>query len=119
MILVMLSVYFLPKETLIQAHGKLPLLGDFMNLTILLLEHRLVMHQHSFAACGSGPDRSSASAHTPVCITSFPRLPQSRDRISTVGWILETAGNNYSSIFIDGPIFMATAHCHGVWDARW
>jgi len=34
MIIVMISVYFLPKETLLQMHGKLPILGNIMTLTL-------------------------------------------------------------------------------------
>ena len=110
MILVMLSVYFLPKETLIQAHGKLPLLGDFMNLTILLLAAGI-----GWACININSLPVVVDLTDPIHIGTYTGLYYLFSTLAAIagpninGWMVKLTGNNYSSIFIIGPIFMAAA----------
>jgi len=110
MILVLLSVYFIPKETLLVSHGSLPLLGSFMNLTILLLAAGIGW---SFININSLPmvvDLTDATQ-----IGTFTGLYYLFSTLAAIagpnvnGWIVRLSGNNYSSIFVIGPIFMAAA----------
>ena len=110
MILVMLSVYFLPKETLIQAHGKLPLLGDLMNLTILLLLAGI-----GWACININSLPVVVDLTDPIHIGTYTGLYYLFSTLAAIagpninGWMVKLTGNNYSSIFIIGPIFMAAA----------
>ena len=110
MILVMLSVYLLPKETLIQAHGKLPLLGDFMNLTILLLLAGI-----GWACININSLPVVVDLTDPIHIGTYTGLYYLFSTLAAIagpninGWMVKLTGNNYSSIFIIGPIFMAAA----------
>ena len=110
MILVMLSVYFLPKETLIQAHGKLPLLGDLMNLTILLLAAGI-----GWACIKINSLPVVVDLTDPIHIGTYTGLYYLFSTLAAIagpninGWMVKLTGNNYSSIFIIGPIFMAAA----------
>ena len=110
MILVMLSVYLLPKETLIQAHGKLPLLGDFMNLTILLLAAGI-----GWACININSLPVVVDLTDPIHIGTYTGLYYLFSTLAAIagpninGWMVKLTGNNYSSIFIIGPIFMAAA----------
>ncbi|MGV7975421.1 MAG: MFS transporter [Anaerolineaceae bacterium] len=110
MILVMLSVYLLPKETLIQAHGKLPLLGDLMNLTILLLAAGI-----GWACININSLPVVVDLTDPIHIGTYTGLYYLFSTLAAIagpninGWMVKLTGNNYSSIFIIGPIFMAAA----------
>ncbi len=110
MILVMLSVYLLPKETLIQAHGKLPLLGDLMNLTILLLLAGI-----GWACININSLPVVVDLTDPIHIGTYTGLYYLFSTLAAIagpninGWMVKLTGNNYSSIFIIGPIFMAAA----------
>ncbi len=110
MILVMLSVYLLPKETLIQAHGKLPLLGDFMNLTILLLLAGI-----GWACININSLPVVVDLTDPIHIGTYTGLYYLFSTLAAIagpninGWIVKLTGNNYASIFIIGPLFMAAA----------
>ena len=105
MILVLLSVYFLPKETLIQAHGKLPILGDFMNLTILLLLAGI-----GWACININSLPVVVDLTDPIHIGTYTGLYYLFSTLAAIagpninGWIVKLTGNNYASIFIIGPI---------------
>ena len=110
MIAVLLSVFFIPKETLLHSYGSVPMLGDFMNLTILLL---LAGIGWSFININSLPmvvDLTDASQ-----IGTFTGLYYLFSTLAAIlgpninGWIVKLTGNNYASIFVIGPIFMAAA----------
>jgi len=110
MILVLLSVYFLPKELLIQAHGKLPILGDFMNLTILLLLAGI-----GWACININSLPVVVALTDPIHIGTYTGLYYLFSTLAAIagpninGWIVKLTGNNYASIFIIGPLFMAAA----------
>ncbi|HOT52961.1 MAG: SLC45 family MFS transporter [Chloroflexi bacterium] len=110
MILVLLSVYFLPKELLIQAHGKLPILGDFMNLTILLLLAGI-----GWACININSLPVVVDLTDPIHIGTYTGLYYLFSTLAAIagpninGWIVKLTGNNYASIFIIGPLFMAAA----------
>jgi len=109
-ILVLLSVYFLPKELLIQAHGKLPILGDFMNLTILLLLAGI-----GWACININSLPVVVDLTDPIHIGTYTGLYYLFSTLAAIagpninGWIVKLTGNNYASIFIIGPLFMAAA----------
>ena len=110
MILMMLSIYFLPKETLLQAHGTLPILGNFMNLTIILLVAGI-----GWACININSLPVVVDLTDPIHIGTFTGLYYLFSTLAAIagpninGWIVKLTGNNYSSIFIIGPIFMAAA----------
>ncbi len=110
MILVLLSVYFLPKDMLVQAHGKLPILGDFMNLTILLLLAGI-----GWACININSLPVVVDLTDPIHIGTYTGLYYLFSTLAAIagpninGWIVKLTGNNYASIFIIGPIFMAAA----------
>lgn len=110
MILVLLGVYFLPKGVLIQAHGKLPLLGDFMNLTILLLLAGI-----GWACININSLPVVVDLTDPIRIGTYTGLYYLFSTFAAIagpninGWIVKLTGNNYATIFIIGPIFMAAA----------
>jgi len=110
MILMMLSIYFLPKETLLQTHGTLPILGNFMNLTIILLVAGI-----GWACININSLPVVVDLTDPIHIGTFTGLYYLFSTLAAIagpninGWIVKLTGNNYSSIFIIGPIFMAAA----------
>ena len=110
MILVLLSVYFLPKEVLIQEYGKLPLLGNLMNLTFLLLLAGI-----GWACININSLPVVVDLTDPIHIGTFTGLYYLFSTLAAIagpninGWIIRLTGNNYVSIFIIGPIFMVAA----------
>lgn len=110
MILVLLGVYFLPKDTLLQTYGKLPILGNFMNLTILLLVAGI-----GWACININSLPVVVDLTDPIHIGTFTGLYYLFSTMAAIagpninGWIVKLTGNNYSSIFIIGPIFMVAA----------
>lgn len=110
MIFVLLSVYFLPKDLLIQTHGKLPLLGDFMNLTIFLLFAGIgwaCININSLPVVVDLTDAVHIGTYTGLYYLFSTLAAIAGPNIN--GWIVKLTGNNYASIFIIGPIFMAAA----------
>lgn len=110
MIAVLLSVFFIPKDVLMHSYGSVPMLGNFMNLTILLLMAGIGW---SFININSLPmvvDLTDASQ-----IGTFTGLYYLFSTLAAIlgpninGWIVKLTGNNYASIFVIGPIFMAAA----------
>ena len=110
MIAVLLSVYFIPKETLLQSYGLLPLLGSFMNLTILLLAAGIgwsLININSLPVVVDLTDRAHIGTFTGLYYLFSTLAAIAGPNIN--GWIVKLTGNNYSSIFVIGPIFMAAA----------
>ncbi|NLC29086.1 MAG: SLC45 family MFS transporter, partial [Chloroflexi bacterium] len=107
---VLVSVYFLPKEVLIQEYGKVPLLGNVMNLTFLLLLAGI-----GWACININSLPVVVDLTDPVHIGTFTGLYYLFSTLAAIagpninGWIIRLTGNNYSSIFIIGPIFMVAA----------
>jgi MFS family permease len=110
MILVLLAIFFIPQSTLLIQHGTLPLLGNFYNLTILLL---LAGIGWSFININSLPmvvDLTSAAK-----IGTFTGLYYLFSTLAAIlgpnlnGLIIKLAGGNYGAIFVIGPVFMLAA----------
>lgn len=110
MIFVLLATYFLPKETLIQVHGSLPILGDIFTLTILLLLAGI-----GWACININSLPVVVDLTDPIHIGTFTGLYYLFSTLAAIagpninGWIVKLTGNNYATIFIIGPIFMAAA----------
>lgn len=110
MIFVLLATYFLPKETLIQVHGRLPILGDIFTLTILLLLAGI-----GWACININSLPVVVDLTDPIHIGTFTGLYYLFSTLAAIagpninGWIVKLTGNNYATIFIIGPIFMAAA----------
>ena len=110
MIAVLLSVNFLPKETLLQNYGKLPILGNIMNLTLLLLGAGIgwaCININSLPVVVDLTDLVHVGTYTGLYYL-FSTLAAILGPI-TNGVIDKLSGNNYSTIFVIGPIFMAAA----------
>ena len=110
MILVLLAIFFIPQETLLVQHGTLPLLGNFYNLTILLL---LAGIGWSFININSLP--MVVDLTTSAKTGTFTGLYYLFSTLAAIigpnlnGWIIKLAGGNYGAIFVIGPVFMAAA----------
>jgi MFS-type transporter involved in bile tolerance (Atg22 family) len=110
MILMLLGVYFLPKETLIQVHGKLPILGDIMPLSLFLLLAGIGWACININSLPVVVDLTDA-----IHIGTFTGLYYLFSTLAAIigpnvnGWIVKLAGNDYATIFIIGPIFMVAA----------
>ena len=110
MILALLGVYFIPQSTLLVQHGTLPILGNFYNLTILLL---LAGIGWSFININSLP--MVVDLTTSAKTGTFTGLYYLFSTLAAIigpnlnGLIIKIAGNNYGSIFVIGPVFMAAA----------
>jgi maltose/moltooligosaccharide transporter len=110
MILMLLGVYLLPKEMLIQVHGKLPILGNIMTLTLFLLLAGI-----GWACININSLPVVVDLTDPIYIGTFTGLYYLFSTLAAIvgpnvnGWIVKLAGNDYSTIFIIGPIFMIAA----------
>jgi MFS family permease len=110
MIIMMIIVYVLPKETLLQMHGKLPILGNIMTLTLFLLVAGIGWACININSLPVVVDLTDA-----IHIGTFTGLYYLFSTLAAIagpninGWIVKLTGNNYSSIFIIGPIFMIAA----------
>jgi len=110
MIMVLISVYFFPKETLLQMYGKLPILGNIMTLTLFLLAAGIGWACININSLPVVVDLTDA-----IHIGTFTGLYYLFSTLAAIagpninGWIVKLTGNNYSSIFIIGPIFMLAA----------
>ena len=110
MIAVLLGVYFIPKDTLLQTYGKLPILGNFMNLTILLLVAGIgwsCININSLPVVVELTDRAHIGTFTGLYYLFSTLAAIAGPNIN--GWIVKLTGNNYSSMFIIGPFFMLAA----------
>jgi len=110
MIFVFLSIYFIPKETLIQVHGTLPILGNIMTLTVLLLMAGIgwaCININSLPIVVDLTDSIHTGTYTGLYYFFATLAAIAGPNIN--GWIVKLTGNNYASIFIIGPIFMAAA----------
>ena len=110
MILVLLAIFFIPQSTLLVQHGTLPLLGNFYNLTILLL---LAGIGWSFININSLP--MVVDLTTSAKTGTFTGLYYLFSTLAAIlgpnlnGWIIKLAGGNYGAIFVIGPVFMLAA----------
>ena len=110
MILVLLAIFFIPQSTLLVQHGTLPLLGNFYNLTILLL---LAGIGWSFININSLP--MVVDLTTAAKTGTFTGLYYLFSTLAAIlgpnlnGWIIKLAGDNYGAIFVIGPVFMLAA----------
>ena len=110
MIMVLISVYFFPKETLLQMYGKLPILGNIMTLTLFLLAAGIGWACININSLPVVVDLTDA-----IHIGTFTGLYYLFSTLAAIagpninGWIVKLTGNNYSTIFIIGPIFMIAA----------
>lgn len=110
MILVLLAVFFIPQSILLVQHGTLPILGNFYNLTILLL---LAGVGWSFININSLP--MVVDLTTSAKIGTFTGLYYLFSTLAAIlgpnlnGWIIKLAGGNYGAIFVIGPVFMLAA----------
>ncbi|NLE93467.1 MAG: SLC45 family MFS transporter, partial [Chloroflexi bacterium] len=110
MILVLLGVYFLPKETLLQVHGRLPVLGNIMTLTLFLLAAGIgwsLININSLPVVVDLTDQVHIGTYTGLYYLFSTLAAIAGPNIN--GWIVKLTGNNYASIFIIGPIFMVAA----------
>jgi MFS family permease len=110
MILVLLGVYFLPKETLLQVHGRLPVLGNIMTLTLFLLAAGIgwsLININSLPVVVDLTDQVHIGTYTGLYYLFSTLAAIAGPNIN--GWIVKLTGNNYASIFIIGPIFMIAA----------
>lgn len=110
MILVLLAIFFIPLSTLLVQHGTLPILGNFYNLTILLL---LAGIGWSFININSLP--MVVDLTTAVKTGTFTGLYYLFSTLAAIlgpnlnGLIIKIAGGNYGAIFVIGPVFMLAA----------
>ncbi|MBP7213472.1 MAG: SLC45 family MFS transporter [Anaerolineaceae bacterium] len=110
MILVLLAIFFIPQSTLLVQHGTLPLLGNFYNLTILLL---LAGIGWSFININSLP--MVVDLTTSAKTGTFTGLYYLFSTLAAIigpnlnGLIIKLAGGNYGAIFVIGPVFMLAA----------
>lgn len=110
MILVLLAIFFIPQETLLVQYGTLPILGNFYNLTILLL---LAGIGWSFININSLP--MVVDLTTTAKTGTFTGLYYLFSTLAAIigpnlnGWIIKLAGGNYGAIFVIGPVFMTAA----------
>lgn len=110
MILVLLAIFFIPQSTLLVQHGTLPLLGNFYNLTILLL---LAGIGWSFININSLP--MVVDLTTAAKTGTFTGLYYLFSTLAAIlgpnlnGLIIKLAGDNYGAIFVIGPVFMLAA----------
>lgn len=110
MILAMASMYFIPKETLLITFTKLPVLGQFMVLTIILM----------LAGIGWGLININSlpmvvDLTTSANIGTYTGLYYLFSTLAAIvgpilnGWVVKLSGENYSTIMTVGPIFMLFA----------
>lgn len=110
MILIMLSVFFVPKETLTTFVFSLPILGDVPVVGLMLVVAGLGWALININSLPVVVDLTDA-----VQIGTFTGLYYLFSTLAAIagpninGWIVKLTGDNYSSIFVIGPIFMAAA----------
>lgn len=110
MIAVLLSVHFIPTDVLLHEYTSLPVLGKIMNLTFLLLAAGIgwaCININSLPVVVDLTDSSQIGTFTGLYYLFSTLAAIAGPNIN--GWIVKLTGDNYSSIFIIGPIFMLAA----------
>jgi len=110
MSLSILSAYAMPREIQVQTYTTLPLLGNFMNLTILLMLAGVgwaLININSLPVVVDLTDQIHIGTYTGLYYLFSTLAAIAGPNIN--GLIIKLAGNNYASIFIIGPIFMLAA----------
>ncbi len=110
MVLTMSSMFFVPKDILLTTHTRIPLLGDFMNVTIILL---LAGIGWSLININSLP--MVVDLTTKDRVGTYTGLYYFFSTLSAIigpllnGLIVKLSGGDYGQIMLVGPIFMAFA----------
>lgn len=110
MSLSILSAYIMPKEMQIHTYATLPLLGNFMNLTILLMLAGIgwaLININSLPVVVDLTDQIHIGTYTGLYYLFSTLAAIAGPNIN--GLIIKLTGNNYASIFVIGPIFMMAA----------
>ncbi len=108
--LLMLSMYFWPKETLTIPIGKLPALGQIYTISILLMlagASWALINVNSLPMVVDMTDNSKVGTYTGLYYLFSTLAAVAGPNIN--GWIVYLTGNNYGLVMIIGPIFMAIA----------
>lgn len=110
MILVMTSIFFIPRETLIREVFSLPILGAVPVVGLMLVIAGLgwaLININSLPVVVDLTDATQIGTFTGLYYLFATMAAIVGPNIN--GWIVKLTGNNYSSIFIIGPIFMVAA----------
>jgi len=105
-----LSAYLMPKGIQLHTYTTLPLLGNFMNLTILLMLAGIgwaLININSLPVVVDLTDQIHIGTYTGLYYLFSTLAAIAGPNIN--GFIIKLTGNNYASIFIIGPIFMLAA----------
>ena len=108
--LLMLSMYFWPKETLTIPIGKLPALGQIYTISILLMlagASWALINVNSLPMVVDMTDNSKVGTYTGLYYLFSTLAAVAGPNIN--GWIVYLTGNNYGLVMVIGPIFMAMA----------
>jgi Na+/melibiose symporter-like transporter len=110
MIIVMTSIFFIPKTTLVQDVFSLPILGTVPVVGLMLIVAGLGWALININSLPMVVDLTDA-----VQIGTFTGLYYLFSTLAAIagpninGWIVKLTNDNYASIFIIGPIFMLAA----------
>lgn len=110
MVLIMLSVFFFTKEMLLVPLFTLPMFGDVPLVGLLLMLAGLswsLVNINSLPIVVDLTDAVKIGTYTGLYYLFSTLAAIAGPNIN--GWIVQLTGNNYSSIFIIGPIFMVAA----------
>lgn len=105
-----LSMYLLPTSTLTVFFAKLPLIGNFYSVSIVLM-----IAGFSWALININSLPMVVDMTDDVHIGTFTGLYYMSSTMAAIigpnlnGWIVELSGNNYSLMMLFSPIFMALA----------
>ena len=108
--LCMFSMYFLPVGTLTTVLTGLPVLGDVLGISIVLM-----VAGFSWALININSLPMVVDMTTPVKIGTYTGLYYLFSTLAAIagpninGWIIQLSGNNYATTMIAGPIFMFIA----------
>ena len=108
--LAILSTYLMPKAMQLHTYTSLPLLGNFMNLTIMLMLAGIgwaLININSLPVVVDLTDQIHIGTYTGLYYLFSTLAAIAGPNIN--GFIIKLTGNNYASIFIIGPIFMLAA----------
>lgn len=110
MILTMAAMFFIPKDILLVKHFSLPILGDFMNISFILLAAGIGW---SLININSLP--MVVDLNTKEHVGTYTGLYYFFSTLSAIigpilnGFIVKRSGGDYGQIMLVGPIFMAFA----------
>jgi len=105
-----LSAFIMPRDIQVQTYTTLPLLGNFMNLTILLMLAGIgwsLININSLPVVVDLTDQIHIGTYTGLYYLFSTLAAIAGPNIN--GLIIKLAGNNYASIFVIGPVFMLAA----------